>query len=267
MDKPQLNLLERAVAEVFPKWGFRRLRDKTALALAGGYTGASRSRAALRNWNPHAADAVADTAYDLQTLRARSRDLVRNAPLAGGAINTITTNVVGTGLSMQSRIDRKTLGLDDAAAEAWQENAEREFRLWCESADCDATRTQNFYGIQSLVFRSALESGDVLTVTPSIERKSNPYTLALQVVEADRVCNKGFTPNTASLVDGVVLDGYGAPVAYQVCSIHPGSLHHRSGAKWTEVAAFGAATGRRNVLHLFDPVSYTHLTLPTNREV
>lgn len=39
-----------------------------------------------------------DTLYDLHIFR----DLIRNAPLATGAINTICTNVVGTGPKLQS---------------------------------------------------------------------------------------------------------------------------------------------------------------------
>ena len=40
------------------------------------------------------------TLPDLPALRERSRDLIRNAPLATGAINTVVvTNVVGTGQS------------------------------------------------------------------------------------------------------------------------------------------------------------------------
>jgi lambda family phage portal protein len=249
---PALNAAEKLIAQFSPKWGFRRLQHKTALALAGGYSGASRSRASLRNWTPGASSADDDSAWDMPALRARSRDLVRNAPLASGAINTMVTNVVGTGLSMQSRIDGAYLGMSEEQADAWQDHAEREFRLWCESTDCDVTRTQDFYGLQSLAFRAALESGDVFALTPSVERKSSPYTLAVQLIESDRVCNKGSGGDTANQVAGIVLDEYGAPTAYQICNRHPLSLRGAAKTEWTTVPAFGTNTGRRNVLHLFD---------------
>ena len=41
--------------------------------------------------------ADADLLPALPELRNRSRDLARNNPLAGGAINTVVTNVIGTG--------------------------------------------------------------------------------------------------------------------------------------------------------------------------
>lgn len=248
----QLNSVEKLISEFSPKWGFRRLQNKTALALANGYVGASRTRPTMRNWTPGAASADDDAVLDLPDLRARSRDLVRNAPIAGGAINTMVTNVVGTGLSLQSRIDGAVLGLDEVEADAWQAQTEREYRLWAESKDCDVTRGQDFYGLQSLAFRAALESGDVFALTPSIERKTSPYRLAIQLIEADRVCNKSMARDTAAMVAGVKLDEYGAPISYQICSRHPLSMTGATKTEWTEVQAFGANTGRRNVIHLFE---------------
>src|SRR5690606_37271997 len=140
------------------------------LALAGSYNGGSLRRAALRNYNPYAGDANEDTIHDLPTLRARSRDLARNAPIGGAALNTIVTNVIGTGLSMQANPDAKLLGMSEEQANEWKHNVESEWVLWCNSTDCDASRTMNFYGLQALALRSMLESGDVIALTPAIER-------------------------------------------------------------------------------------------------
>jgi len=60
-------------------------------------------------------------------LRDRSRDLIRNAPLAAGAVNTVCTNVVGTGLKFQSGINSGARGMDEDEADAWESNTEREF--------------------------------------------------------------------------------------------------------------------------------------------
>ena len=50
----------------------------------------------MRNLNVRAQTADADILPDLETLRARSRHLIMNAPLAGGHQHTVL-NVVGTG--------------------------------------------------------------------------------------------------------------------------------------------------------------------------
>jgi lambda family phage portal protein len=250
---PPQNFLDKAIAYVAPRAAAKRLQSRMALTALGAYNGASFSRPGLAGWSPRASDAESDINCDLPTLRARSRDLGRNAPIAGGAINTMVTNVIGTGLTLQPQPDREVLGLSDEAAEAWGASARREWCLWSESRDCDITRTQNFYELQALIFRSALESGDVFVVLPDVEaRPGSPYTLALQVIEADRVCNPGLVGDTQKIAGGVELDENGAPIAYHVCRQHPGSLLRRSEFKWDRIPAFGATTGRRNVLHLFD---------------
>ena len=100
----KMNFFDRAIGVFSPKAVLRRLQQREALALFGGYNGASLRRPALQNWNPYSGDANSDTITDLPTLRARSRDLARNAPIGGSAINTVVTNVIGTGLS-----DRKSV--------------------------------------------------------------------------------------------------------------------------------------------------------------
>ena len=246
------NILDRAIAIVAPRIAARRAQARMALALAGGYHGASRSRPGLGGWNPLAGDPNDDLIGDLPTLRARARDLSRNAPLAGAALNAQVTNVVGTGLSLQSLPDAEALGLTDEDARVWADETEREWRLFSESTNCDVTRTQNFYGLTALVFRSALESGDALALLPSVARPNHPYRLAIQLIEADRLSNPDWKNDSDTLIAGVELDTWGAPVAYHVCDKHPGNLRRIAGAKWTRVTAFGSSTGRRNALHLFD---------------
>jgi len=252
MKPPSPNLLDKAIAAVAPRYALKRLQSRFALALAGGYTGASYGRPGLAGWSPRASDAETDTNIDLPVLRARTRDLARNAPLASGAINTMVTNVVGTGLSLQPQPDGKRLGMDEEETKEWVESTLNEYKLWAESTACDVTRTQNIYGLQSLVFRSALDSGDTFTLLPSVKRPRQPYSLALQVIEADRICNPDFVQDTATIAAGVELDPYGAPVAYHICRRHPGALVRRADFKWDRVTAYGNASGRRNVIHLFD---------------
>ncbi|MEX0852626.1 MAG: phage portal protein [Bauldia sp.] len=246
------NLMDRAIDYFNPVAGARRLRARMFSAVAGGYTGASKSRRQTAEWSyTKNSSADADAITDLPDLRDRSRDLLRNAPLASGAIAGVVTSVVGTGLALQSRIDAAALGMNDAEAEAWQDAAEREWRLWCEGSACDAARTLDFYGLQALAFRAALESGDVFALTPMRRLRGEPYALCLNIIEADRVSNPKGRTNTSTFVGGVELDGYGAPVAYHIQRSHPGALS-RISFEWDRIEAFGPKTGRRQVVHLYD---------------
>ncbi len=247
------NWLDRVVGYVNPVAGRERLRARMMMAVAGGYTGGSRTRRATSEWRTTlSATADADLLPDLPTLRDRTRDLVRNNPLAGGAINTVVTSVVGTGLMLQSEIDRDVLGLTEAAAVTWQAGAEREWRLWC--AECDLTRTQNFYELQDLVFRSALESGDVFALAPYQKRAGDAYGLKLQIIEGDRCSNPRGVQDAINFAGGVEMDNAGAPLRYHFRKLQAGASVHTAGfvgTDWDSVAAFGATTHRRQVIHLY----------------
>jgi len=250
-------VVDRVVTYFDPIRGAERHRARLMLAISGGYVGAKRDRRSTTEWRAGVGSADADLLPDLPLLRERSRDLTRNAPLASGAVNTVVTNVVGTGLDPQSQIDRDVLTLDDAAADAWQRAAEREWWLWAESQECDVTRTQDFGGIQELVFRSALESGDVFVLKRYLEREGSPYGLKLQVIEGDRVSNPNWKSDQTKLPSGRVVSGGveldldGAPVAYHVLRGHPGDVMGVGTREWDRLPAFGAESGERNVLHLF----------------
>lgn len=245
------NLLERAIRTLAPSWGFKRFQARSMMALAGGYIGASYSNRSTSQWATRGSDPDSAILFDLPTLRNRSRDMLRNTPIALGAINTNCTNIVGTGLILQSRIDREVLNISDEEASSWESNTEREFRLWAESQECDAARTLTFVSIQELALRSCLENGDVFVLMPYINRKGSPYKLKLQLIEADRICNKGHAANTQTLSGGVERDDNGAPIAYHILDQHPGSIYGAHTWTWKVIPAFGAKTGRRNVIHLF----------------
>jgi lambda family phage portal protein len=250
----QQNLLDKAIAYISPKIAAQRLASRAQLALSGGYTGAKTDRAALNRWSPSAGSPHTDIIRDLPMLRSRSRDQMRNAPVALGALNTMVSHVVGTGLTYTPAIDAEYLGLSDEAAEEWQDDTKRRFNAWANSLDCDLGRRLNFYGIQELAFRSMLESGDSLVLTPRVTRRGGGGSkLVLQLIEADRVCNPSRCADTATMVDGIEIDGNtGEAIAYHVARSHPADTLTK--VIWDKVEARGSSTGRRNVLHLFKPL-------------
>lgn len=261
-EPPRPTLLDRAVGYFSPQAAMKRLvarQQYAALVGSGGYNGASRSRRQTSTWRPGGGSADADLLPDLPELRERSRDLMRNAPLARGAVNTVVTNVVGPGLKLQSQIDWEVLGLSEDEAARWERQAEREFSLWAESKDCDASRVQTFDGLQQVALRSALESGDVFAAHRFIERRSGPYALAIQMVEGDRVSNPNNQPDGSQLSNGnfisggIEVDRNGAAVAAHILTAHPGAFRvWRNVRKWTRVPFYGDATGRRRILHIYD---------------
>lgn len=248
------NILDKAIAYFSPDMAMRRTAARSQLALSGGYAGARIDKAQLSRWMPTAGSANADTIRDLPMLRARSRDQMRNAPIALGALNTTVSHVVGTGLTYTPAIDAEFLGLSDDQAEAWQDDVKRRFSAWAGSVDCDCARQLDFYGLQELAFRSFLESGDGFVLTPRIARNGKSARLVLQLIEADRVCNPSRTADTAHVIDGIeTFPDTGEAVACYVARQHPGA-GAATANQWDRVSFRGSATGRRNVLHLFKPL-------------
>jgi len=121
--------------------------------------------------------------------------------------------------------------------------------LW--SKYCDVEKTLNFQEIQALVLRSTLENGDVFVLTPAVKKKTSPYQVGLQTIEADRICNPDNKQDTDTLAGGVEKDEYGAPTKYHILQAHPGKYSSPKSNKWIAVPAYGGKTGRRNILHLY----------------
>jgi lambda family phage portal protein len=250
MKPPAPTLFDRMVTAVAPGYGARRYNARVALAMAGQYAGAKSNRTALKAWRTYAGSADADSLGDLPTLRARSRDLDRNNPIAGGAKATSRSNIVGTGLPVRSSIDHELLGLSEDQADKWERNAEKLFDLWARSKACDITLTQNFYQLQGLVFDAAFVSGDVFILRRHSKLR-NVVALALAVLEADRVDTPMHMTADPDIRSGVRLDEDGAPVSYFFHDVHPGDYTMRSSMDFHEIPAYGHNSGEPMVLHVY----------------
>ncbi|MEN6568052.1 MAG: phage portal protein [Veillonellales bacterium] len=249
------NLLDRAIAYVSPVAALKRERARLQLAFTNsGYSqhGASYTKKSLQGWRDHSSSPDEDITWNLPTLRNRCRSLYMGVPVATGALKTARTNVIGPGLRLKSSIDANMLQMSDEQADQWESTVEKEWALFADSKECDAARTCDFNQLQRLAFLSALMSGDIFILLPVVKRKNVVYDLKVQLVEADRVCNPDTQPEIGNFQAGIEVDDFGAPIRYHIAKYYPSSLLQQGMNTWTAVDAFGARTGRRNVLHLMD---------------
>ncbi len=250
----QQNFIDKAISYFSPVTAAKRMRARAAMELFNSYNGASKKRRSLKQWITRGNDADTDILDDLPTLRDRSRDLCRNNPLAGGALKTKLTHVVGTGFRLQARIDRTVLNLTDEEADKIEAAIQREWRLFFDSRECDIARTLTGTALTRMAYHQAKENGDVFILLPRKKIKGVVYDLKLQIIEADRVCNKDNVQDTSLLAGGIKKDKFGAPVEYHILKTHPGSLSKAAvQEKWQVRKAFGEKTGLRNVIHLYNP--------------
>jgi len=246
-------LPDKVVGYFDPVKAQQRLKARAQMAAAGMFVGASKSRRATKMWAARSGSADADTLSDLPDLIERSRDLYYNNPLAKGIIDTKTINVVGTGIKLQSRIDREVLPFNDDQASLWESSTEREWRLFWGSKNCHAARTHNGNALSRMAYKMSRLNGDhfiQLTRAPGVNPLWFPYSLRLQMIEADRVCNKDNVRNTSTLAGGIEKNSAGAPRFYHILKQHPGSLDYKSREWLAPIPAYGSRTGLPNIIHL-----------------
>lgn len=253
MPEIKRNIIDKVVSYINPVKGAERFKARAFMAVAGNaYNGSSKTRRQMKEYNTRIGDADADSINDLTELRSRSRDLYRNSPFATGALKTVVTNVIGTGLKLNSRIDNEFLNISDDEKAKLERQIEFYFSMWAKSKKCDITHSNNFYELQSLSFFSTLLSGDVFTVLKKKERNNWPFKLALQLIEADRISTPNDKKSDKTIVDGIKKDSNGEPIKYYISEKHPGDFNNfAKNNKWQEVPVFGTGSGRRNILHLF----------------
>lgn len=250
---PEERTNSRRLMPALPHAGFTPRIFNSGYSLAG----ASYAKKSLIGWKASSSNADDDIVENIETLRQRSRSLFMGTPIAAGAIKTVRTNVVGSGLTLNARIDAKYLGLSDEQAQAWEANTEREWRLWAESVNCDAERRQTFYQLQSLVFLSALMSGDCFVLMPMVKRPGCPYDLRIGIIEADRVYDPPFKKPEENILGGIEVGKYGEAKAVYIWNraqyATPRSIEEVS-TKPQRIPIFGEKSGRRNVLHIMTDV-------------
>ena len=240
----------------------RVLARPRVLFVNSGYSnyGANHTKRAMRGWRYHGGSAKEDIEDNLDTLRQRSRDAYMGIPIATGAIKTLRTNVVCSGLVPTPQPDTDFLKLTEEQADELQAQITREFDLWADSPMADADHVDNFWKLQMLAFTSFLMNGDAFAVPSYNAKKWKPYDLQIRLVEADRVYSPdGFdrlTPcrvdgrDVQQIVQGIETDKTGAVVAYWICDHHPLARDCATPPKWKRIEAYGTNTGQRNVLHI-----------------
>ncbi|MCT2347131.1 phage portal protein [Niallia taxi] len=251
-----MNALDKLISYVSPNRALKRnvAREKMKIMNSGyGNYGASASKKTMKAWRSRGGSAKEDIEDNIHNLRERSRDLYTGVPLATGAIKTMRTNVIGSGLRLNSQIDYEYLGMSAEEADEWETIVEREFALWADSMHCDLQRMNNFYELQQLSFLAQLQSGDVFVSLPMLKRANMPYDIRIHVLEADRICNPQGSQLSIdnTIVNGVEIDKNGEVVAYHIARHHPLSFNY-SEQSWTRVEKFGRLTGRPNILHLME---------------
>ena len=172
--------------------------------------------------------------WDLPRLRARSKWLARNNPHATCAARDLPAQIVGSGI------------LPDVKSERWFEWSSRR-------ALCDAARRLTFIGLQMLMVRSAMVTGDCFVVRRPrrLDDAAGVIPMRLDVLDGESLSETDSGGLAGVSRGGVVEDGIeygpaGMPVAYWFRRRRPGW--------WIEGDWDTYRVPARDVIHLYDPI-------------
>uniref|UniRef100_UPI003568EEA3 phage portal protein n=1 Tax=Cohaesibacter celericrescens TaxID=2067669 RepID=UPI003568EEA3 len=201
----KMNIIDRTVSYFSPLAGVNRVRARLALDGVRSYDGAKHGRNTA-GWDARQTGANTEIGRDLATLRARSRDLIRNNPFAEKAQRVWVNNTVGPDGIMPRVVD----------------DAYDDLMNW--SDECDPERVSDLAGLETLISSAIFESGSALVRQIAVHpREGLHIPLQLQVIEPDYLDHgKNDDIKNGRIVNGVEYDLSGRRVAYWLFKDHPG---------------------------------------------
>lgn len=224
------NALDRFIGYVSPRWQLRRMQNRAALQVVNSYYDAGGTSRRTQGWKRPTGDANAPTGVTLSKLRDAARQLVRNNGYAESGIGTIVDDVVGWGI------------LPTAKNERWAE--------WSSSTEIDAEDRHDLTGLQQMVIRTVVESGECL-VRRRPRRLSDRLAIPLQIqiLEPDYLDSSKHSalPDGRKIIRGIEFDARGRRIAYHLFREHPGASTWPASSKLGESDRVPAG----DILHIF----------------
>jgi lambda family phage portal protein len=225
--------------------------------MATAHYAADQAAAELAGWYPQSYSADAEWLGEMDVVRARTHDMIRNSGLINGAIQTQVDNLVGAGLRLSAKPDWMALGIKDADAAAQiEDRIEVSFNGWANDNDCycDASRQLTFGGMVAQAARMYFASFEVFASAEWLPRPGAKFATALQMIDPMRISNPIGRPQSTTLRSGVEFDAMGAPIAYHISSRVPGDAYMAMGEPmltWRRVPR-ETPWGRRSMIHIFE---------------
>ena len=236
-DEAAGRLFERVIRGISPKWAASRTkyrRQEELIHAFASYRHSAISRLQrARGGKSGTADAHLDV-IERSNLMERCRDLERNNAIAKGMLDRSVDNVIGVGMTPQSRAGHEDIKGHKKLREA-QEDA---FKEWAANG-ADIRGQLSFGHIHRIGYRSRMRDGDVGYILTGGQ---------LQPIEADRICSP-HDLDKENIVQGVQMDDVGRPIGYWIANVSS-----RFGMVNSADCEFVPA---KNFIHIYDPERFS----------
>ena len=177
-------------------------------------------------WMATSASINEELRADLDKLRMRGRDLVKNNDYAKKFVGMVQNNVVGPdGFKLQARVENRP-GLPDGLANAAIETA---FADWARAADI--TGTMSLRDVCDTLVGGLPSDGEFLARFIRGPEAGNRWNFAVQLIDVDRIDTTYSTTANGSgnrITMGVERDAFGRPLALWLFDGHPNDGAHSS---------------------------------------
>lgn len=178
------------------------------------------------NWMATSASINEELRTDLDKLRMRGRDLVKNNDYARKFVGMCQTNIVGPdGFKLQARVENRP-GIPDGLANAAIEAA---FAEWSRAADI--TGTMSLRDVCDTLVGGLPSDGEFLARFIRGPEAGNRFNFAVQLIDVDRIDTTYNTTATGTgnrITMGVERDAFGRPLALWLFDGHPNDGPHSS---------------------------------------
>ena len=160
----------------------------------------------------------------LQTLRTRSRQLIRDSAFAKRAKVIVVNNVIGHGMCIQPQVkttrDTYADSINEAIEDAWEK--------WSCAESCHTGGTLHFSDLERAAFGQIFEAGEVFIRIHRSQFGESEVPFALELIEPERLADDYSQPGPVAAGNqvrmGVEVDGFFRPVAYWIRTTHPSEV-------------------------------------------
>lgn len=199
-----VNILDKIISWFSPRAGAERIAWRLSQRNydAGGFGRIN------NNWHAANMPGEATDAGYRDIIRARARDLERNADTFESIIRAWVRNVVGDGYRLQAQTPDAELNL--AIEALWKQ--------WQRPRNCDALGQLSLTEMVRMIVRRMRVDGGILIL--KVNTPGGVVPLALQLLEVDRLDTTVMDYGGNAVIGGVEINQYGKPVAYHIKSIN-----------------------------------------------
>ena len=254
MRNPLTSLLDSSIAQVFPSWGLKRLQARVQYNMTSSVIRKSGTdTGTMSGWMPSFLTRWLEGRNRFKST-VRAQDLVNNNPHAASIVDSMATNIAGTGLQLQPRPRGDLLGWSESEINFWQKQCEYIWEIWCKEADAQGRIHMD--GLQFLTTHNILTNGEAMNLPVMLQDPDRTFSLALQNFSPHRVSTPIEYSTEPQVRDGIRLDGIGRPETYFVYNpSNPQSLISdltTQGHPLSEYAQIKARLGHRpGIFHTF----------------